>query len=78
MKASHTEDIFNESDRDLRASEIGVIESSKISRASSPKPTVKANKPAKIYHNIEIVIRFGRNTIKSTQQIKRLTNDMGS
>lgn len=45
LNVVHTEAIFKDSDPDLRACEKGVIDSSNISRALSPEPTVKANKP---------------------------------
>ena len=45
LQIMHTDTVFKESDEDLRVWEIGATDSSKISRALSPEPTVRANNP---------------------------------
>ena len=49
----HTEAILEDSEQDLKACERGVIDSSNISRALSPGPTVKASKPTKRNYRLE-------------------------
>ena len=47
INIKHTDDIFDVSDPDLRACEIGVTDSSNISCAFSPGPVVRLNNPTK-------------------------------
>lgn len=72
----HTDDTFAGSGLDFRACEIGVTDSSNISRALSPLPAVRANNPTKIYYKIVTVSKLGENSNESTRRIERLTNGM--
>ena len=52
MNILYTDAIFDESERDLRASEMGETASSNISCAFLPEPAVKASNPIRIDRNI--------------------------
>lgn len=61
-------DIFEDSAPDLRACEIEGTESSSISRALSPNPTVKANTPTKMHYKVENLVKQVGNVFKGTKK----------
>lgn len=70
-------DIFDDAAPDLRACKIGGTESSSISRALSPDPTVKANNPIEMHYNVNNLVKQVGKIFKGIKRIiKRLTNNM--